>query len=135
MRRSKAVSISDFSGGLNTKDSVTSLSINESYDIDNIVLLPKSGFVKRNGNTKLNTSAMDSGASIHGLGYYRQIGGSDWLLSITGSKIYNSSGLSSTMNDITGSVNITTGDNNIWTYVQMNDLAIFVGGDRASDVQ
>ena len=133
-RRSKSLIISDFAGGLNTDTSPTSLKINEAIDLDNIFILPsKTGFVKRNGNSAFNSSAMDSGASVHGLGYYRTVAGTEYMMTICGTKIFKSE-LDGTMDDITGAVTISSGQDNIWTYNQMNDLAIFVGGNRATNV-
>lgn len=133
MRRSKSVVFSDFSGGLNTASPVTTLSLNQALDLQNINLLPTGGFEKRRGNTAFNSSAMDSGAAVHGLGYYRQSDGDEWLMTICGTKIFKSE-FDGTMDDISAALTITTGANNIWTYAQMNDLAIFVGGARATDV-
>ena len=133
MRRSKSVVFSDFSGGLNTASPVTTLPLNQALDLQNINLLPTGGFEKRRGNTAFNSSAMDSGAAVHGLGYYRQADGDEWLMAICGTKIFKSE-FDGTMDDISAALTITTGANNIWTYAQMNDLAIFVGGARASDV-
>lgn len=133
MRRSKSVVFSDFSGGLNTSAPVTTLSLNEALDLQNINLLPTGGFEKRRGNTAFNSSAMESGAAVHGLGYYRQADQDEWVVTICGTKIFKSE-FDGTMDDITAALTITTGANNIWTYAQMNDLAIFVGGARATDV-
>lgn len=132
-RRSKSVVFSDFSGGLNIDDSPTSLQIDEAIDLDNIVLLPRSGFEKRNGNSSYNSSAMSSGAAVHGLGYYRQADGDEFLMSICGTKIFKSE-FDGTMDDISAALTITSGQDNIWIPVQMNDLIIFVGGNRSSDV-
>lgn len=132
-RRSKSVVFSDFSGGLNTASPVTTLSLNQALDLQNINLLPTGGFEKRRGNTAFNSSAMESGAAVHGLGYYRQADADEWVVTICGTKLFKSE-FDGTMDDITGALTITTGANNIWTYSQMNDLAIFVGGARASDV-
>lgn len=133
MRRSKNLYISDFSGGLNTSSPVTSLSINQAIDLQNINLLSTGGFEKRRGNTAFNSSAMASGAAVHGLGYYRQADQDEWVVTICGTGLFKSE-FDGTMDTITGALTITTGANNIWTYSQMNDLAIFVGGARASDV-
>lgn len=132
-RRSKGVVFSDFSGGLNADASPTTLELNQALDLDNVILLPKSGFKKRNGNSTYNSSAMASGAAVHGLGYYRQSDGDEWLMAITGTALFKSE-FDGTMDTITGSLTITTGQDNIWTYEQMNDIAIFVGGNRAADV-
>lgn len=133
MRRSKSVVFSDFSGGLNTASPVTTLSLNQALDLQNINLLPTGGFEKRRGNTAFNSSAMESGAAVHGLGYYRQADADEWVVTICGTKIFKSE-FDGTMDDISAALTITTGANNIWTYSQMNDLAIFVGGARATDV-
>lgn len=133
MRRSKSVVFSDFSGGLNTTSPVTTLSLNQALDLQNLNLLPTGGFEKRRGNTAFNGTAMESGAAVHGLGYYRQADQDEWLTTICGTKIFKSE-FDGTMDDITAALTITTGANNIWTFSQMNDLAIYVGGARASDV-
>lgn len=132
-RRSKSVVFSDFSGGLNTASPVTTLSLNQALDLQNINLLPTGGFQERLGNTVFNSSAMDSGAAVHGLGYYRQSDGDEWVITICGTKIFKSE-FDGTMDDISAALTITTGANNRWTYSMMNDLAIFVGGNRAADV-
>ncbi len=115
MRRSKSSIISDFSGGLNTAAPVTTLPITQALDLQNINLLPTGGFEKRRGNTAFNSSAMDSGAAVHGLGYYRQSGTSEWVITICGTKLFKSE-FDGTMDDITGSLTITTGANNRWTF-------------------
>lgn len=132
-RRSKDVVFSDFSGGMNTDSSPTSLDLNQALDLDNVVLLYKSGFEKVHGNSAYNSSAMASGSAVHGLGYYRNISETEYLMAIAGTKIYKSE-LDGVMDDITGAVTISTGQDNIWTNTQMNDLSIFVGGNRSTDV-
>jgi hypothetical protein len=133
-RDSKGIRLFDFSGGLNTNSPVTTLAPNQALDLQNIELLSSGGWRKRNGNSLFNASVMSSGQAVHGLGYYRQKGGSEWLMAIAGSKIYASSSLSGTMSDLTGAVSISAGQDNIWTYSQMNDYAIFVGGNRSVNV-
>lgn len=133
MRRSKSVIFSDFSGGWNADDSPTSLALNQALDLDNIVLLPRSGFKKRNGNSLFNSTAMNSGAAVHGLSYYRQADGDDWMVSIAGNKIYKSDDLDGTMDDISAALTITSGQNHIWNAVSMNDLIILIGGNRSAD--
>ncbi len=130
-RRSKDLTFYDFTGGLNTDDAPTSLEINQAIDLDNIVFLPKTGFKKRNGNSLYNSGSMDG--SVHGLGYYKTITNLEYLMSIAGSKIYKSE-FDGTMDDITGATSISPGQDNIWINNQMNDLSIFVGGNRSTDV-
>lgn len=133
-RESRSIALYDFTGGLNTKSSVTSLAQNQARDLQNINILPNGGFEKRRGNTTFNSTAMDSGAAVHGLGYYRQAAGTDYLMAIAGTKIFKSDSLDGTMDDITGALTITTGADNIWTHVTMNNLSIFVGGNRSANV-
>lgn len=130
MRNSKALRLFDFSGGLNTQSPVTSLKTNEALDLQNINLFGppgQTGFEKRQGNTAFNSSAMASGAAVHGLGYYRQADQDEWLMAICGTKLFKSE-FDGTMDDITGAVTITAGQDNIWTHSVMNDLSIWVGG-------
>lgn len=127
-RNSKALRFFDFSGGLNSKAPITSLAYNQAIDLQNINLLPSGGFEKRRGNTAHNSSAMNSGANVQALLYYRQGDGDQWLVAFAGAKGFKSDDLDGTMDDITGAVTITAGQNNIWTSSVMNDLAIFVGG-------
>jgi len=124
----RIIHISDFTGGLNTKTSSTSLRLNEARDLQNINILPNGGFEKRNGNSAFNGTAMDSGAAVHGLGYFRTSAAVEYMMAISGTKIFKSDSLDGTMDDITGSVSITTGADKIWTHSVLNNLAIFVGG-------
>ena len=133
MTKTANVKIFDFTGGLNTKSPVTSLKLNEASDLQNINILPSGGFEKRRGNLLFNATAMNSGANVQGLGYYRQSGGTDYLMTICGAKGYKSDSLDGTMDDITGAVTITAGKDNIWTHSQINDLSIFVGGPTSPD--
>lgn len=118
----------DFAGGLNTKSPPMTLQLNEASDLQNINLLPTGGFQKRNGNSVFNSSAMESGAAVHGLGYYRTSLTSDYMMAIAGTKLFKADNLDGTMDDITGAVTITTGQDKIWTHCQMNNLSIFIGG-------
>lgn len=131
-RRSKAVRLSDYTGGLNTKSSVTSLELNQALDLQNINILPNGGFESRRGNTTFNSSAMESGAAVHGLGYYRQSDGDDFLVAIAGTKVFKADSLDGTMDDITAALTINTGANNIWNMATLNDILIMVGGPEGS---
>lgn len=118
----------DFTGGLNTKSPSMVLKLNEASDLQNINMLPTGGFQKRNGNSTFNSSAMSSGASVHGIGYYRTSSAADYMMAISGTKIFKADNLDGVMDDITGAVTISTGQDNIWTHCQMNNLSIFIGG-------
>lgn len=133
-RNSKSFSFSDFSGGLNSNSSPTSLNTNEAIDLQNINILTssdpsRSGLESRRGNSVFNSSAMvSSSTAVSGLGYFRTSGGSDFLMAIAGTKIFKADSLDGTMDDVTGAVTITSGGTNTWTHSTMNDLSIFVGG-------
>ncbi len=122
------IELDDFSGGLNTFDPEYLLPLNQSPDLDNIVLLDK-GFKKRNGDSAWNSSAMVSGSTaIAGAGYIQLNDGTQFLNAVAGTKFFTDSGLSGTMTDTTGAITITTGQNNIWTPVNFNNLQIWFGG-------
>lgn len=133
-RNSKSIRLYDFSGGLNTSSSPSSLQLNEASDLQNINLLAtttpaQAGFTARLGNTAHNASAMvGSSTAIHGMNYFRLSSGSDFLTAVAGTKFYADAGLTGTMTDRTGAVTITTGQDNIWTGTVLNDKLILVGG-------
>lgn len=132
--RGTEVKFNDFSGGLVTNRPVTELANNESSDLDNIVVFTKGrGFRSRYGDTEFNSTAMEAGAAIHGLGYYKKADLSEYLLCVVSTKLYRStSALSGTMTDITGAITITTGQDKIWSIFTFNDNAIGFGGDVTS---
>lgn len=121
-----SVDFNDFTGGLVTKYPASSLDYNQSPDLDNIVLLEK-GFKKRLGDSAF-CAAMNSGANVQGIGYYKPVSATEYLVSICGNKIYKSDALDGAMDDITGAVTIGAGQNNIWTHNILKDLSIWVGG-------
>lgn len=122
------IELNDFDGGLNTFDPEYDSPLNQSPDLDNLILLDK-GFKKRNGDSTWNASAMDSGSTaIAGAGYIKFNSGSQFLDAIAGTKFFTDSGLSGTMADTTGAVTITAGQDNIWTPVIFNNLQIWFGG-------
>lgn len=122
------IEITDFSGGLNTADPEYILPLNQSPDLDNIIALDK-GFKKRNGDSAWNSSAMVSGSTaITGAGYVKFNSGTEFLNAVAGTKFFTDSGLSGTMTDATGSLTITTGQNNLWNPVVYNNLQIWFGG-------
>lgn len=122
------VELNDFSGGLNTFDPEYISDLNQSPDLDNIIILDK-GFKKRNGDSAWNSSAMVSGSTaVQGLGYIQFNSGTQFLNAVTGTKFFTDSGLSGTMTDTTGAITITSGQNNLWTPVSFNNLQIWFGG-------
>lgn len=122
------VEMNDFSGGLNTFDPEYNSPLKQSPDLDNIVLLDK-GFKKRNGDVAWNASAMiSSSTGITGLGYIQFNNGTQFLNAVAGTKFFTDSGLSGTMTDATGTLTITTGQDNLWTPVNYNNLQLWFGG-------
>lgn len=122
------IELNDFSGGLNTFDPEYLLDLNQSPDLDNIVILDQ-GFKKRNGDSEWNGTPMGSSTTaVHGLGYMKFDSGSEFLNAICGTRFFVDSSLAGTMVDSTGSVTITTGQNSLWTPISFNDLQIWFGG-------
>jgi hypothetical protein len=128
-RRGKEIEQNDFSGGLRTATAITEVGPNEAYDLSNVVIGPGGSYFRsRFGNSTFNSSAMSSGAAIQGLGYFKLNAGTEFLTAVCGAKIYESTGLDGTMNDITGAVTPTAGQNNIYTLLTFNNLQLGFGG-------
>lgn len=123
-----SIQLNDFSGGLNTFDPEYISELNTSPDLDNLIILDK-GFKKRMGDSAWNSSAMVSGSTaIHGIGAITFNSGSQYLNAVAGTKFFVDALLTGTMVDTTGAVTITTGQDNIWTPVNFNNLQIWFGG-------
>lgn len=123
-----AIQLNDFSGGLNTFDPEYISALNQSPDLDNLIILDK-GFKKRMGDSAWNASAMVSGNTpVQGMGYIQYDSGTQFLNAVAGTKFFTDSGLSGTMTDKTGAITITSGQNNIWNSVNFNNLQIWFGG-------
>lgn len=120
-----------FGGGLHTNNPITEGEDNEAQDLSNIVLNHNGlGFRTRYCNTAFNSTAMNSGANVQGLGYLKLSNGNDFLVAICGDKAYSSTSLSGAMVDKTNSQTITGGQDNIWTPVVFNDVQVWFGGPR-----
>lgn len=123
-----SIEIDDFTGGLNSSDPEYNLPINQSPDLDNILLQTK-GLKKRMGDSTWNASAMvSSSTAITGAGYIKFNSGTEYLNAIAGTKFFTDVGLAGIMTDNTGALTITSGQNNIWTPVNFNNLQIWFGG-------
>ncbi len=128
----KEVRFNDFSGGLVTNRPITELELNELSDLDNVVVFPKGqGFRSRYGDTVFNSTAMNSGANVQGLHYYKQADQDEWLMAVAGAKLYKSE-MDGTMDEITGAISITAGQNNIWTMLTFNDVVVGFGGPASA---
>jgi hypothetical protein len=130
----KYYSVRNFIGGYCGNLPADQLQTNQANDLDNIVLKPSGlGFRTRLGNSKLNASAMNSGAAVQGLGFFLKGDLTNWLMAISGAKIYSSSSVSGTFTDVTGSYSgITAGATNKWDIFTFNDAMIGFGGDVTS---
>lgn len=127
-----SIQLNDFSGGLNTFDPEYISPLNQSPDLDNLIILDK-GFKKRMGDSAWNSSAMVSSSTpVTGLGYIKFNSGTEFLNAIAGSKFFTDSGLSGTMTDTTGAITITSGSNNLWTPLVYNNIQIWFGGPNTA---
>lgn len=122
----RTVHLSDMTGGLVTNRPPTELEINQSPDLDNIIMMTR-GFKKRLGDSAFCT-AMNSGVNVQGLTYYKPVSGTEYMVAVCGDKIYKSDALDGTMDEITGGLTVAANQNNIWTFAKLNDLCIGVGG-------
>lgn len=128
-RRVAEIQINDFGGGLHSNAAITELEFNEAYDLSNVVVGPKGTYIRsKNGNSAFNSSAMNSGAAVQSLSYFKLNSGTEYLVSVCGNKIFESTSLDGTMNDITGAVTITSGQDDIWTFLTFNNVHIGFGG-------
>ena len=128
-KRGSELEINDFSGGLHTAIAITETNFNEAYDESNMVVGPNGDYLRtRYGNTVFNSSDMNSGANVQSLSYFKLNNGNDFLVSVCGNKIFKSDSLDGVMDDITGAVSITSGANNIWSFLTFNNLHIGFGG-------
>lgn len=122
------VEVFDFSGGRNSYNPEFLIAENQSPDCQNINLLER-GFEKRRGNTAFNSSAMvDATTAIVGMNYFKPTSGTEYLTAVAGTKIFKSDTLDGTMDDVTGALSVTAGQNNFWTILPYNDLQIGFGG-------
>lgn len=122
--------INNFSGGLVTNRPATELELNEASDLSNIVIFNKGlGFRTRYGDSVLNSTAMNSGATVQGIGYLKLDNTNEYLVAVAGAKVFaTGAGITGTMTDITGSLTITSGADNIWSFCTFNNKIVAFGG-------
>lgn len=120
--------LNDFSGGMVSNMPITELELTQASAVDNIIVFPKGrGFRSRLGDTTFNSTAMNSGANLQGLAYYRQADQTEYIVAVCGAKIF-SSPMTGTMTDRTGAVSITAGQDDIWDLVPFNNKIVAFGG-------
>ena len=122
--------ITDFGGGQNSNNPPSSIGQNQAVSAKNLVILPNGkGFRKRNGNSVFNlTDMVDSSTAITGLAEYIQVDGDKWMMAVAGTDLFKSDEFDGTMDTITGSLTITSGQNNFWQMFTFEDTLIAVGG-------
>lgn len=134
MDNSKAIAVNNFKGGYCGNLPISNLQLDQAADLDNIVILPNGqGFRSRLGNSKLNSSVLNSGNPIQGMGILLQANQTLFLVAIAGAKVYKSSNISSTFTDITGSYSaITASGTARWDLFTFLDSIVGFGGQRAA---
>lgn len=134
MYQGSYIPIKSFKGGYCANLSPAGLDLDQAFDLDNIVITPNgSGFRTRLGNSKVNSTAFNSGANWQGLGYYLKSAGTEFIVGVAGTKFgsnQNSSGYQTTFTDGTGSATITTGADNQWDFFVFNDIIYGYGGPK-----
>jgi hypothetical protein len=129
MYRGSVQKLDDFSGGWCSNLATTTHTLHQAADLDNIIVLGRGkGWRKRNGNSAFNSTAMNSGATVQGGGYFKTAADAEYLVAVAGNKLYKSDSLDGVMDEITGSLTITAGNNNVWTLVPFNDVIVGFGG-------
>jgi len=125
----KPYPILDWSGGYCGNLPQDRLQTSQASNLDNIHIVPfGAGWRSRLGNSKQNSSAINSGTVIQGLGYLFTSAAAERFGAVSGTKFYGSADTCATWTDRTGSLTITSGQNNKWSFCTFNDLLIGFGG-------
>lgn len=97
-------------------------------DLKNINLFPVGGFSSRNGYARLNGTAFNSGAIMTSLYHKMQSSGTNLLIGTGGNMIAKMDSLDGTWDDLTGGLTLTAGQNNLWSWAILNDIAVGANG-------
>lgn len=97
-------------------------------DLKNINLFPIGGFSSRNGYVRINGTAFNSGAIMTSLYDAAYSSGTHVLIGTGGNKIQKMDGLDGTWDDLTGGLTLTAGQNNLWSWAILNDIAVGANG-------
>jgi hypothetical protein len=80
-RQDQEIVFSDFSGGMASIKSPSSLKLNEYAVVENAVVMPAgAGFRSRNGNSKFNSTQMESGTPASVITFRPETLSTYWLL-------------------------------------------------------
>ena len=126
--RGEPLDFYDFSGGRNSFDPEFLVPANQAVDLQNVNLL-ENGWMKRQGNVAFNSASMVGASTpIVGMDYMKFNSGTEFLNAVAGTKFFVSTSLSGTMSDRTGSLTITSAQENFWTAVSLANLQVWFGG-------
>ena len=115
-------------GGLTLMNSGIRVPNEACKDVKNMNYFPVGGFSSRNGYTRLNGTAFYSGAIMTSLYYKVQSSGTDLLIGTGGNMIAKMDSLDGTWDDLTGGLTLTAGQNNLWSWAILNDIAVGANG-------
>lgn len=114
-------------GGLNTKAGAFTLPKDQLSLAQNVYV--SYGILnKLSGSAAINSSALNSSATIIGLADWQTAAQARYLVIISGSKIYQTQNLGASPSDITGAATITAGNNNQHTFASLNNVLAICGG-------
>jgi len=123
------------SRGLNTRDTITNIDSGYARALLNVEFDLTGAISKRNGHTKINSTAIASAPSFVGLTQYDTLAGLKFAFGVVADtqKIYKMDDLDGTWDDITGAAVVSTGDTSYWNFAI--GLDTLIGANSAgSDV-
>jgi len=121
-------------GGLNDGFSDIDIADNEFTDVQNVVFTTSGNVKTRDGYSKVNTTAVGSGATCTGITFFKLSSGTKYLVSIwTDNKIYKmdydaGGGPDGTWDDITGSLSFTVTATDLASFAVAEDTLIIEDG-------
>lgn len=122
---SEIIDIYEITEGLNTVKSGIRITSNELKDCQNIRYFPIGGFMWRQGYT---TFGDNPGQACTGLYMGRFSSNTNFAFRTRGSKVEYMASMNGTWTDITNSVTLTSGQNNLFSFDILNDIVIGVNG-------
>lgn len=114
--------------GLTTMNSGIRVPNGACKDVKNVNYFPVGGFSSRNGYVRLNGTALNSGAIMTSLYEKRQSSGTHLLIGTCGNMIAKMDALDGTWDDLTAALTLTAGENNLWSWAILNDIAVGSNG-------
>lgn len=114
----------NFGGGLNSTFGPLTLKESESSKLQNVDFDRSGSILKRNGYSRLNSSAFNSGAAWTSLHWFELSTGTDYLMGTCGNKLGKMDDLDGTWDDVTGALTITAGNNNHFQWATFLDTAL-----------